>query len=169
MSDACVRAVLWLGYRVLIAWAFFRRPHIRGAHVYVRHASAAGDPARVLLVRNSYKAGITLPCGGIKRGETPREAGARELAEETGIRVVPEALIEETVITLVASWRTDEAHFFRLDLPADANPTPRIDHREVIWAEFVDESTVDTLDVLPHLARYRAWRREVAGARATPD
>ncbi len=44
--------------------------------------------ARVVLVRHWFSPGIwTLPGGGIKKNETPREAGIREVREEIGYKV----------------------------------------------------------------------------------
>jgi 8-oxo-dGTP pyrophosphatase MutT (NUDIX family) len=43
---------------------------------------------RVVLVRHWFSPGIwTLPGGGIKKGETPREAGVREIQEEIGYTI----------------------------------------------------------------------------------
>lgn len=43
---------------------------------------------RVVLVRHWFSPGIwTLPGGGIKKGESPREAGVREVREEIGYTV----------------------------------------------------------------------------------
>lgn len=51
----------------------------------------AFDGARILLVRqNRYAAGVQtweIPLGGIDTGESPAEAAARELMEETGIAI----------------------------------------------------------------------------------
>lgn len=44
------------------------------------------DLARVLLVRHRWRAWVP-PGGKVEPGETPREAAARELFEETGLRI----------------------------------------------------------------------------------
>jgi len=48
------------------------------------------DRLQILLVRSPYNRGWTVPGGFLKRGEQPREAGERELAEEldaSGLRL----------------------------------------------------------------------------------
>ncbi len=95
---------------------------------------------RVLLIRHSY--GVShwmLPGGGMKRGEDPVVAGARELFEETAVRITGAAkigMIADTLhgsvndVHVIAGWTRDtpvadgreivEAAFFALDaLPAD--------------------------------------------------
>lgn len=47
---------------------------------------------RVIVVKATYKRYWSFPGGVIDRGETPRQAAAREVLEEVGIRVDPEAL-----------------------------------------------------------------------------
>jgi 8-oxo-dGTP pyrophosphatase MutT (NUDIX family) len=74
-----------IGYR--IAHALLRtywrvvRPHTRGVKCVVREGDA------VLFVRHAYgdRACWELPGGGIKRGEDPRDAAAREAKEELGL------------------------------------------------------------------------------------
>ncbi|MER7005696.1 NUDIX hydrolase [Dactylosporangium sp. NPDC000555] len=52
------------------------------------------DPqlARILLLRQPPGAGWSLPAGLMDRGETPVQCAARELGEETGVRVPPERM-----------------------------------------------------------------------------
>jgi len=128
MLDSLVRAVLWLGYRVLrISW-LFHRPQLVGSYVAVWHRK------RLLLIRNSYKSGETLPGGGIHRGESPREAARRELAEEVGLEVAADQLEFAAEIDYRGSRADDHVHFFELHL--ENEPTLAIDRREVVWAGF---------------------------------
>ena len=54
-----------------------------GAHVLV-----TDDAGRILVVRTTYLGpGWMLPGGRVERGETPHAAAAREVLEETGMRV----------------------------------------------------------------------------------
>ena len=70
MLDLLARAGYRIAYRVLRVWWFIRRPDVHGAFVAVWYEGA------LLLIRNSYRAGETIPCGQVDRGETAR-AGAR--------------------------------------------------------------------------------------------
>jgi 8-oxo-dGTP pyrophosphatase MutT (NUDIX family) len=74
-----------LGYRMAhtLLRAYWRivRPHTRGVKCVVREGDA------VLFVRHAYgdRRCWELPGGGIKRGEQPRDAAAREAREELGL------------------------------------------------------------------------------------
>jgi 8-oxo-dGTP pyrophosphatase MutT (NUDIX family) len=59
------------------------------------------DAGRVLLVRPTYKAGWDIPGGYLDPDEAPREACAREVAEELGIRPPLGRL-------LVVDWAPDD-------------------------------------------------------------
>ena len=50
------------------------------------------DDDRVIVVKATYKRYWSFPGGVIDRGETPRQAAAREVLEEVGIRVDPQML-----------------------------------------------------------------------------
>jgi 8-oxo-dGTP pyrophosphatase MutT (NUDIX family) len=76
--------VEWCVYiaRYWLLTTFGSQKDIAGVRVIlIRHG-------RVVLVRHWFSPGIwTLPGGGIKKGETPREAGVREIFEEIGYKI----------------------------------------------------------------------------------
>lgn len=61
--------------------------HTVGALLVVQNSEG-----RLLLVRQSYTTGWSLPGGLLGRHESPVEAAARELVEETGLTVDPDRL-----------------------------------------------------------------------------
>lgn len=94
---------------------------------------------RILVVRLSYRKGLSLPGGRVGKGETPEQAAVRELAEEVGIHAPPEA-----IRSVYASM---SGRIFEYDAPAP--PRVKIDDREVIEAKFLaPEEIQDTDDVL---------------------
>lgn len=66
----------------------FQPTYTIGSVVLVR------DPqlTRILLLRQPPGAGWSLPAGLMDRGETPAQCAARELREETGLRVPPDRM-----------------------------------------------------------------------------
>jgi 8-oxo-dGTP pyrophosphatase MutT (NUDIX family) len=77
-----VRRVAYrVAHRLLRAYWRFARPHTRGVKCVVREGDA------VVFVRHTYgdRRHWELPGGGIKRGEAPRAAAAREAREELGL------------------------------------------------------------------------------------
>lgn len=129
LRDRAWRVGLRLAYRIQLVWWFVRRPRIEGAYV------AVWSRGRVLVIRNSYRRRLSFPAGGLKRGERPRDAAARELAEEVGIAVDPSELHYHGEIVNPSGYAEDHAHVFELR-PSSA-PAPRVDGREVVWAEFL--------------------------------
>lgn len=72
------------------------------------------DPAnRIALVKNGWSEGWTLPGGGVEPGETPAEAAAREVSEET----VLEATVRDRLVVL------DQLYVSTADVPPDASAT----------------------------------------------
>lgn len=152
MLDALLRTVYRVGYRVMRAWWFVRRPRERGAFVAVWHEGA------LLLVRNSYRRGETLPCGRIGRGETPRAAARRELREEVGIDLDESALRDAVDFAIDHDHKREHAWVFEWHAPE--RPDVRVDRREVVWGGFVAEDELDGRPLVPHVRRYLAWRRQ---------
>jgi 8-oxo-dGTP pyrophosphatase MutT (NUDIX family) len=123
--------------------------YIVGGVVLVRDADAAA-PARLVLLRQPPGYGWSLPAGLLKKGEPPVVGAARELLEETGIRVSPgeltpadpaavvhhrgrwvdvvfEARVPAEVAFAVDGAEVFEAAWHRLDaLPPLTPPTARL-------------------------------------------
>ncbi len=146
MIDALFRTSLRVAYRLLRIWWLVRRPEVHGAYVAVWHAG------RLLLVRNSYRRGETVPCGGIGRRESARDAAVRELGEEVGLRVAAEDVVPWGEIAVNFEHKTDHAHFFELRLGDE--PELTVDNREVVWAGFVPAGELSGRPLVPHLRRY---------------
>ncbi len=154
MVDLVVRLALTMAYQCLRVWWRVAHPTGQGAFVAVWHADT------LLLIRNSYRAGETTPCGGIDPGETPREAARRELREEVGIDVPEAALRFACQIELHHQGKCDVASFF--ELHCESPPAVRIDGREVSWAAFVPRRELPGRPLVPHLEAYLARRSKAA-------
>jgi ADP-ribose pyrophosphatase YjhB (NUDIX family) len=146
MSDALWRIALRCAYWVLRAWRWLRHPDVHGAFVAVWK----GD--ELLLIRNSYRGGETVPCGAIGRSETPIQAAARELFEEVGIEVDEAELVSVGEVVVEFDDAVDHAHFFELRVGGDVGV--RIDQREVIWASFVPAAELRDRPLVPHVRAY---------------
>ena len=158
MRGPAGRRLLKIGYGVFYALpSSLRRRLVRfavanyivGAVALVRDAEAGPD--RLLLLRQPPGMGWTLPAGLLRRGESPIEGCARELAEETGlvldqdaltpsvpsavihhrgrwVDVVFEARVPASQVSLVVDGaEVLEARFHRIDnLPPLTPPTARL-------------------------------------------
>ncbi|MEM7413684.1 MAG: NUDIX hydrolase [Myxococcota bacterium] len=127
--DHVWRAGMRVAYQLQLLWWRFRKPRIEGSYVAVW---CAGE---LLVIQNSYRPSLSLPAGGLKRGESPREAAVRELGEEVGIHVAAEALDYHGKILDAGAYAQDHAHFF--ELACSEPPGVRVDGREVVWARFL--------------------------------
>lgn len=59
---------------------------------------------------------LELPAGSAERGESPARGAARELAEETGIRVDARRLVPMTRLAVMPNRMPDRVHVFRVEL-----------------------------------------------------
>jgi 8-oxo-dGTP pyrophosphatase MutT (NUDIX family) len=109
-----------------------------------------GDEFLVLLRserQGGYWHGVA---GGIEDGESPPEAAARELAEETGLEATPADLGRTYVYDAVT------VHCFAVDAPAGWEPQLDWEHDEHRWC------TVAAAEELLHWPEPREVLREVA-------
>lgn len=137
-------------YRLAAAfYAVYRlvlRPHTHGALVALWHGG------RVLLVQASYRRQLSLPGGGIGRGETARAAAVRELAEELGIRVDPAALLDPWQITEASAGGQNTVTIFRVVL--DQAPALEPDGLEIVACHWLSREEVLQHQITSHLRAY---------------
>jgi 8-oxo-dGTP pyrophosphatase MutT (NUDIX family) len=155
MPAARADAAWRLGYRAafLLArlWWALRRPARHGVMV------AAWHGGRVLVLRQSYRPGLTFPGGALRRGEDPAAAASRELLEEVGVAVAATRL--HPVLSVMVRFESCRDHVTVFELALDAPPALRPDNREVVWAGFLDpaEALLDP-GMPPHVRRYLEGR-----------
>jgi ADP-ribose pyrophosphatase YjhB (NUDIX family) len=78
---------------------------------------ATDDAGRVLLVRLAHPTGPSawlLPGGGVEHGEDPLDALVREFAEETGLSIAIERLIDVVLEVVPHPHRQELVHFDRI-------------------------------------------------------
>lgn len=137
--DPLYRTAFRGAYALARVYWFVRRPRTSGVFVGVWHAG------RVLLLQNSYKHLLSMPGGGYHAGESAPECGARELREEVGVAMAPDAL--RSVFETVGSEENKDDHVTFLEVDVEAEPVLTIDRREVTWAAFIDLDTALRLNV----------------------
>ncbi|HEY0104670.1 MAG TPA: NUDIX domain-containing protein [Rhizomicrobium sp.] len=105
---------------------------------------------KVGLVRHSYSEGLSLPGGGVGRGEPPQTAILRELQEELGtVRADPPAFFG--LYTRPAGWVTNLVVLYRL-MNCEVEFRPSLEVRELVF--------VDPRDLPPGVLR--GTRRRLA-------
>lgn len=111
------------------SYCFLVRPQRHGVYIVVWWED------RILLVQNSYRRELTLPSGGIKSGEQPRDAALRELKEEVSIRAGVDDLVSLGQFDFEHDHMRDDVHAYELRF-SDA-PVIAVDNREVVQYQFV--------------------------------
>lgn len=151
------RTLLRAGHPLARLWWRLTRPSASGAYVVVcRHRDTPREAW--LFVRNSYKPGLTLPGGGIDRGESPHAAGLRETREEVGVALAGDRLRATGDFVIEHLHRLDHVHFFEFELGDDETLVPRPDGREVVWADFIELRGLDSEAVVAPVRRYLDMR-----------
>jgi ADP-ribose pyrophosphatase YjhB (NUDIX family) len=126
-------------YVLLRIYWLLARPRVSG----VKCVITAGP--EVLLVRHTYGSRRwNLPGGAVKRGESPRDAAAREMAEELGIASVPWSALG--TVRVQQHGRRDTLHCFAAELD-DHRLT--IDQVEIAAARWFPRD-----ELPPRLGRY---------------
>lgn len=128
-----------LAYRTILFFWFFARPTVYGVYVAVWHKE------KLLIIKNSYKKRLTIPCGRIKRGEDSAEAAIRELREEVGLKLVKSQLRFVGEYSVKHNYATDVGSFF--EFKTAELPKIRVDNREVVWAQFMSLEEVSGLNL----------------------
>jgi 8-oxo-dGTP diphosphatase len=157
MLDALYRTAYRVAYRgARIYWHVFR-PENHGALV------ALWCAGRVLLVKNSYVDYYSLPGGNVRANETAEDAAIRELKEEINLVVERGKLITALVHTHEWQGRPDHVVIFALEL--EQTPAIRVDHREVVSAEWLLPQEALSRDLFPPL---RQVIEQHVAAQSTP-
>lgn len=141
LADHAWRLGLRGAFWGLRAWWFVARPTERSAHV------AVWCDDRLLLVRNSYRSGWSLPAGRLGRREDARAGALREVREEVGLDLRAEALVDCGWLEVPDHHKIDRAALFRVDLPRE--PDLAIDRREIVHALFVPRERAFSLALSP--------------------
>jgi len=156
LADAVWRLAYRVAFRLMRVWWVLRRPARYGVVI------AVWCNGRVLVLRQSYRAGATFPGGGLQDGEEPEAAARRELIEEVGLDIPPGRLRLARSIAVRFEGCDDHIRVFELAL--EAEPVVRPDNREVVAAGFVPPAeALRDPDMPPYIRRYLEER-----AAATP-
>jgi 8-oxo-dGTP pyrophosphatase MutT (NUDIX family) len=139
LGDLAWRCIYKAGFPLARQWWRVRRPSHRGVVVGV------WTGGRVLVVRQSYRTDLSMPGGGVKRGEQPVDAAVRELVEEIGLCAEPGDLLPAGSMRCEWDFREDDVSFF--DLHLDDEPVLVLDRREIVAAWFTEPRAV-----LPEIA-----------------
>ncbi|MBM2615168.1 NUDIX domain-containing protein [Actinoplanes sp. LDG1-06] len=128
--------------------------------VAVIHDSESEGPDRLLLLRQPTTHGWSLPAGLLKRHEPPAVGAARELFEETGVRVDPDELTPGNPNAIVHPVGVVDTVFFGR-VPASTTEL-RVDGGEILEAGWfpVDDLPRLTRNTAQLLNRYDIGRRK---------
>lgn len=146
LVNAFWRTVYRLGYPCAqLVWRFTNKPG-KGATIAVWHEG------RLLCVRESYRPGLGLPGGGLLAGEAPEAAARRELFEEVGLDLAPALFRRRSALAYPYNERLIEDVLFEVEL--EAAPPLRVDHREIVWAGFLEPAAIRAERMQPGIRLY---------------
>lgn len=120
MALQSLRYALWPALRPLLH--LYRRL-CHGTTTGVR-AMVIDGAGRVFLIKHSYVAGWHLPGGGVDKGESTGAAMARELLEETNIKLVGEPKLHGVFFNNRESRRDHVVLYIVRDFVQETQPVP---------------------------------------------
>jgi 8-oxo-dGTP pyrophosphatase MutT (NUDIX family) len=136
----------WLAARLYEAYRLLARPHTHGALVAIWHQQ------RLLLVQASYRRSLSLPGGGIERGETARQAAVRELAEELGLLVDPTQLEDPWQLTEASARGKNSVTIFTMW--AAREPVLLLDGLELVASHWLTREEALSRPLVSHVRAY---------------
>lgn len=146
LSDKLYRFLYIILFRLYLFACFFLRPAVYGVYIAVWHGN------KILIIRNSYKTQLTLPGGGIRRGENEKQAAIRELQEEMNLTIAPTNIRFVKRYAAYHGYRFETGAFFEINFSDP--PKIKIDNREVIWADFITPSSAKKSNLSPLVKLY---------------
>ncbi|GID32124.1 ADP-ribose pyrophosphatase YjhB (NUDIX family) [Paractinoplanes brasiliensis] len=131
--------------------------YLVGAVAVIRDADTP-EPSRLLLLRQPTKHGWSLPAGLLKKHEPPAVGAARELFEETGVRLDPSELTPGNPNAIIHPVGVVDTVWFG-SVPASTTEL-RVDGGEILEAGWfpVDDLPRLTRNTAQLLARYDIGR-----------
>ena len=122
------------------------RPYTHGALVAIWWGE------HFLLVQSSYRRSLSLPGGGMEAGETALQAAVRELAEEVGLRVRAEQLLDPWQITERSPGGLNTVSIFTL--PVHTRPPLVIDGLEIVAVQWLSRQQALARELPGHVRCY---------------
>ncbi len=132
--------------------------YLVGAVAVIRDAEAE-EPGRLLLLRQPPNRGWSLPAGLLKRREAPAVGAARELFEETGVRIDPADLTPGNPNAIIHTVGVVDTVWFGT-VPA-SRTVLHVDGGEILEAAWfpVDDLPRITRNTADLLSRYGIGRK----------
>jgi 8-oxo-dGTP diphosphatase len=146
MIDGLFRFVYRCAYQLMrLYWALLQPPtHGSLVAIWVN--------GRLLLIRNSYVRYFSLPGGYVGSHESSLDAALRELREEIGLTIKPDAL--KLSVDVSHKWEGKREHLEIFELQLETEPQIKVDNREVVAAAFYGPREALELELFPPLRQH---------------